>query len=108
MREAMPRYLAALVLLAASQAGCRPAAEPYMADVAIVHQIGTEQALAKLSEALKQVAAPEIDPDTVVASLEFYSYRKPSYYAKQARSSSAKSRYPASSSPAAPALKQIY
>ncbi|NUO49744.1 MAG: hypothetical protein HOV80_12890 [Polyangiaceae bacterium] len=72
----MPRsFLVALVLVAGLQAGCRPPAEPYNADVAIVHMLGRDEGLDKLRTVLKQAAAPQVTPQSVDVTTEYYFYQ---------------------------------
>ena len=68
------RYFAALALLAALQISCR-AGEPYNADVAIVHMLGKDEALNKLRTVLKQAAAPQVLPQSVDITNEYYFYQ---------------------------------
>ena len=68
------RYLAAFALVAALQTGCR-AGEPYNADVAVVHMLGKDEALNKLQTTLKQAAAPQVMPNSVDVTNEYYFYQ---------------------------------
>ncbi len=74
----MKSRLLALVLVA-FQAACRPPAEPYAADVAIVHMIGKDEAMEKLRAVVQNAEAPTVMAGSVSVTVEYYSYVLPPY-----------------------------
>lgn len=69
------RTVLAVALVTALLAGCGAGAPPYAANTAVVSQLGEEAALEKLRKILKQAAAPQVTPNSVDVTNEYYFYQ---------------------------------
>ncbi len=70
----MKNRYAAVIIAALLLAGCA-SAPPYPANTAVVSQMGEEAALEKLKKILKQAAAPQVTPNSVDVTSEYYFYQ---------------------------------
>lgn len=64
-----------LCLTALLALACRPPAEPYTADEGIVLGLGEAEGLEKLRTVLKQATAPQVTPQSVDVTSEYYFYQ---------------------------------